>query len=156
MSSRTQPGSVLFVCNLNSVRSPMAEALMKSICGKRIYVDSAGLAPTERDPFVLEVLNEIGVDMAADRPMSVEDIGIGSFDLVICLTEEARERISAELRGEAVEIEFWPTIDPFAAGERGSREQKLHAYRQLREELRRMISGRFAGGEKARTGGAER
>lgn len=154
MSARTSPGSVLFVCNLNSVRSPMAEALAKAICGKRIYVDSAGLEPRERDPFVLEVMKEIGVDMAEDRPMNVEDIGVASFDLVVCLTFEARNRVAELARGQAVEIEYWPTIDPFAGGEDGTRQQRLHAYRQLREELRHMISDRLGETGKAPASGA--
>ena len=142
------PGSVLFVCNLNAVRSPMAEALAKSLYGKRIFIDSAGLEPHARDPFVINVMTEIGVDMAEDHPMDVEEINIGSFDLVICLTEEARARVAELTRGQAVDIDFWPTIDPFAGGEQGSREQKLDAYRRLRDDLRRRIEQRFGGAEK--------
>lgn len=150
------PGSVLFVCNLNAVRSPMAEALAKAICGKRIYFDSAGLEPRERDPFVLEVMNEIGVDMSEDHPQNVEEISVGSFDLVICLTYEARNRVAELTRGEAVEVEFWPTIDPFAHGEEGTRDQRLHAYRELREELRHMIANRFSAPEKGSASGGRR
>ncbi len=142
------PGSILFVCNLNAVRSPMAEALTKSLYGKRAYIDSAGLEPRERDPFVICVMSEIDVDMAEDHPMDVEEINIGSFDLVICLTEEARARVAELTRGQAVDVEFWPTIDPFAAGEQGSREQKLEAYRLLRDDLRRLIETRFGAAEK--------
>jgi protein-tyrosine-phosphatase len=142
------PGSVLFACNLNAVRSPMAEALTKSLYGKRIYVDSAGLEPAERDPFAISVMSEVGIDMTADRPLAIDAIDIGSFDLVICLTPEACGRATALARGQAVEIEFWPTLDPFAAGEMGTREQRLEAYRRLREELRRMIEERFGACEK--------
>jgi len=147
-ASEKLPGSVLFVCNLNAVRSPMAEALAKSLYGKRIFIDSAGLEPHPRDPFVINVMTEIGVDMAEDHPMDVEEINIGSFDLVICLTEEARARVVELTRGQAVDIDFWPTIDPFAGGEQGSREQKLEAYRHLRDDLRRRIEQRFGAAEK--------
>jgi protein-tyrosine-phosphatase len=146
--TKTLPGSVLFTCNLNAVRSPMAEALTKSLYGKRIFVDSAGLEPAERDPFAMSVMAEIGIDMTADRPLDIEAIDIGSFDLVICLTPESCARVTALTRGQAVDIEFWPTLDPFAAGESGSREQRLEAYRRLRDDLARMIRERFGAGEK--------
>jgi len=145
---KTPPGSVLFTCNLNAVRSPMAEALVKSLYGKRIFVESAGLEPAERDPFAITVMSEIGIDMATDRPLAIDATDIGSFDLVICLTPESRDRVVALARGQAVDVEFWPTLDPFAAGERGSREQRLEAYRRLRDELGRMIETRFGAREK--------
>lgn len=126
----------------------MAEALVKSAFGKRIFVDSAGLEPAERDPFAISVMSEIGIDMAADKPLAIDAIDIGSFDLVICLTPESCERVKALSRGQAVDVEFWPTLDPFAAGERGTREQRLEAYRRLRDELGRMIENRFGACEK--------
>ena len=140
--------SVLYVCNLNAVRSPMAEALTKSICGKSVYVDSAGLEPSERDGFAISVLKEIGIDMTEDLPLDLEEIDIGSFDVVICLTEEAYERVKERVKGQAVSVEFWPTRDPFAnAG--GSREQRLAAYRELRDDLRDKIERRFKSREKS-------
>lgn len=142
------PGSVLYVCNLNSVRSPMAEALTKSLYGKRIFIDSAGLEPRERDPFVVSVMAEAGIDMTEDRPLDIEAIDIGAFDLVICLTPEACKRVTELTRAQAVDIEFWPTLDPFAAGESGTREQRLEAYRRLRDELKALIEKRFAGAAK--------
>ncbi|MGB3808629.1 MAG: hypothetical protein WA943_00950 [Parvibaculum sp.] len=147
-ASKALPGSVLFTCNLNAVRSPMAEALMKTLFGKRIYVDSAGLEPSARDPFAISVMSEIGIDMSGDHPLDLEAIDIGSFDLVICLTPETCARVKDLTRGQAVDIEFWPTLDPFAAGERGSREQRLEAYRRLRDDLRDMLQRRFGACEK--------
>ena len=141
--------AVLFVCNLNAVRSPIAEALAKALYGKRLYVDSAGLEPSERDPFAMSVLQEIGIDMAEDAPLDLEEANVGSFDHVICLTPEAYARVQDLARGQAVNVELWETIDPFANGVQGNREQRLEAYRNLREELRRMIELRFGGGEKA-------
>ncbi|MES1991845.1 MAG: arsenate reductase ArsC [Pseudomonadota bacterium] len=141
--SKKPPGSVLFTCNLNSVRSPMAEALTKHLYGKRFYVDSAGLEPTERDPFVVSVMEEAGIDMTKDRPLAIDAVDIGSFDLVISLTPESCARVTELARAQAVEIEFWPTLDPFAAGEGGTREQRLTAYRRLRDDLRAMIVARF-------------
>ncbi len=148
-SVKPAQGSVLFVCNLNSVRSPMAEALTRALYGKTLYVESAGLEPTERDPFAMSVLNEVAIDMSKDQPLDLEEIDVGSFDHVVCLTPEALARVNELVRGQAVNVEYWQTIDPFSGGAQGSREQRLTAYRDLREELRRMIDLRFEGREKA-------
>lgn len=137
------PGSVLFTCNLNAVRSPMAEALTKHLYGKRFYVESAGLEPADRDPFVMEVMREIDIDMSEDKPLAIDAVDIGSFDLVIAMTPESCTRVTELAHAQAVEIEFWPTLDPFAAGEMGSREQRLVAYRRLRDDLRELIEARF-------------
>ena len=149
MAAKPAQGSVLFVCNLNAVRSPMAEALTRALFGKTVYADSAGLEPSERDPFVISVLHEVNIDMTEDHPLDVNEIDVGSFDHVICLTPEAHARVNELVKGQAVNVEYWPTIDPYAAGAQGSREQRLAAYRELREELRRMIERRFGGQEKA-------
>lgn len=146
-ASKKLPGSVLYVCNLNAVRSPMAEALTKSLYGDRVYIESAGLEPAERDPFAMTVMAEAGIDMVGDRPLHIDAVDIGSFDLVICLTTEAQAHVAELVRGQAVDIEFWPTIDPFAAGERGTREQRLEAYRKVRDELRLMIEEHFGARE---------
>lgn len=137
------PGSVLFTCNLNAVRSPMAEALTKHLYGARFFIDSAGLEPAERDQFAIAVMAEIGIDMSLDHPLAIDAVDIGSFDLVISLTPESCARATELAHAQAVDIEFWPTLDPFAAGEVGSREQRLMAYRRLRDELRALIIKRF-------------
>ena len=143
VKAKDLPGSVLYTCNLNAVRSPMAEALTKHLYGKRFFVESAGLEPSERDPFAMSVMEEIGIDMTKDHPLAIDAIDIGSFDLVISMTPESYERVQELARAQAVDIEFWPTRDPFAAGEVGSREQRLMAYRQLRDELRALLIKRF-------------
>ena len=137
------PGSVLYTCNLNAVRSPMAEALTKHLYGKRFFVESAGLEPAERDPFAMSVMKEIGVDMTQDHPLAIDAIDIGSFDLVISMTPESYARVQELAKAQAVDVEYWPTRDPFAAGEAGSRDQRLTAYRQLRDELRALLIKRF-------------
>ncbi|MFZ5667907.1 MAG: low molecular weight phosphatase family protein [Pseudomonadota bacterium] len=139
------PGAVLFACNFNRVRSPMAEALMKMLHGDRVFVDSVGLkreaGETEVDPFAVAVIDEIGGDLAGFRPKTFDDLEDGSFDLVVSLTPEAQHRAVELARGRAVDIEYWPTLDPTLA--EGSREQRLDAYRQVRDELVRRIRARF-------------
>ncbi|MBQ1542300.1 low molecular weight phosphatase family protein [Caulobacter sp. CCUG 60055] len=137
------PGAVLFACNFNRVRSPMAEAMMKLRFGDRVFVDSCGLKRDggEADPFVLAALDEVGVDLARHRSKTFDDLEDGSFDLVISLTPEAHHRAVELSRGRAAEIEYWPTLDPTLAS--GSREQMLDAYRQVRDGLQDRILGRF-------------
>jgi protein-tyrosine-phosphatase len=137
-----RPAAVLFACNLNRVRSPMAEGLMKLIYGVRIYVDSCGLKPTgELDPFAVAVMDEIGADISRHHAKSFDDLSASAFDLVVSLTPEAQHRAVEMTRGAAVEIEYWPMFDPTQAT--GSREAVLEVYRGVRDELRDRILARF-------------
>ncbi len=136
-----QPGSVLFACTLNTVRSPMAEAILKYLHGHRIYVDSVGVRRGEPDPFVVEVMDEIGIDLSRHVPKTFDELEDDFFDLVISLSPEAQHRAVELTRNSATEIEFWPTPDPTWA--EGSREQRLEAYRQVRDLLFRRIRQRF-------------
>ena len=140
--SGTLPGAVLFACNFNRVHSPMAEALTKLMYGNRIYVDSCGLKPGEGiDPFACAVIDELGADLSRHNTKSFDDLDEGAFDLVISLTPEAQHRAVEMARGRAVEIEYWPTLDPTLAS--GSRAAVLEAYRGVRDDLRARILARF-------------
>lgn len=135
------PSAVLFSCNFNAVRSPMAEALMKYLYGHIVYVDSVGVRKSPVDPMVIEVLDEIGIDVTKHKPKSFDDLEDTSFDLVITLTPQAQHRAMELTRTMAVDVEYWPTPDPTAAS--GSREQVLDAYRALRDWLMAKIKERF-------------
>jgi protein-tyrosine-phosphatase len=136
------PDAVLFACNLNAVRSPMAAALLRQRLGRRVFVDSCGLRPGEEvDPFAAAVMAEVGLELGAHRPKGFEQLEDDSFDLVISLTPEAQHRAVELARGRAVEIAYWPTMDPTLEG--GGREQRLEAYRAVRRELARRIAERF-------------
>jgi protein-tyrosine-phosphatase len=151
------PGAVLFACNLNQVRSPMAEALLKRLVGDRVYVDSCGLrlpAMTHDDardedvdagvdPFVRAVMAELGCDVARHRPKTFDELEDSSFDLVVSLTPEAQHRAVELARGRAADIEYWPTFDPTLID--GSREARLEAYRAVRDALADRIAKRFGG-----------
>jgi len=134
------PGAVLFACNFNRVRSPMAEAVAKRILGDRVYVDSCGLKPDVdaegADPFVQAVMAEQGFDLEGHRPKTFDDLTDDSFDLVISLTPEAQHRAVEMTRHRAAEIEY-PTL----AG--GPRENRLAAYREVRDALAQRIRERF-------------
>ena len=135
------PSSVLFACTLNSVRSPMAAAIMKHLFGKFVYVESAGVRAGALDPLAVEAMEEIGVEIGKHTPRTFEDLADGSFDLVITLSPEAQHRAMELTRTSAVGVEYWPTIDPTIF--EGSREQRLAAYRTVRDELQSRIARRF-------------
>lgn len=128
--------SVLFACNFNAIRSPMAEALARHHFGKSIYVQSAGVRQGERDPFVVAALDEIGIDGSKHKPRTLADLeeweGL-NFDLIVTLSPEAHHAALDLTRTIAAEVEYWPTADPTIVI--GSREQMLDAYRDLRDGL---------------------
>ena len=137
-----QPGAVLFSCNFNKVRSPMAEALMKLHFGTQVYVDSCGVVPEpELDPFVTLVMDEIGADLSHHRPKRFADLLDGSFDLVVSFTPQAQHHAIEMSRGRAVDIEYWRVSDPTLT--EGSREAMLDAYRRTRDEIEAKIIERF-------------
>jgi protein-tyrosine-phosphatase len=150
------PGAVLFACNFNQVRSPMAEVLLKQLVGTAIFVDSCGLkrapplneddeeGPARADPFAQAVMGELGYDLSAHRTKTFNDLDDQSFDLVISLTPEAQHRSVELARGRAADIEYWPIHDPTLT--EGSREVRLAAYRQVRDALARRIAERFGDG----------
>ena len=135
------PGAVLFACTLNSVRSPMAAALMRHLYGRFVYIDSVGARPGELDPFAVEVMDEMGIEIGRHRPKCFEDLEDASFDLIVTLSPEAHHKAMELTRTMAVEVEYWPTLDATAV--EGSRSQRLDAYRGVRDELMRHIERRF-------------
>jgi protein-tyrosine-phosphatase len=142
MSSLRLPGAVLFACNLNKVRSPMAAALMRRRHGASVHVDSCGLKPADSvDSFAVAALDELGIDISGHVPKGFDALDDHSFDLVVSLTPEAQHRAVELARGRALEMEYWPILDPTLAC--GSREQQLEAYRRARDDLDRRLSERF-------------
>lgn len=135
------PASVLFACNLNAIRSPIAEGIAKHYFGHRIYFDSIGVRAGEINPFAVAVLDEIGIDISRHVPKSFEDLQDTSYDLVISLTPEAQHQAVELTRTMSCELEYWPTADPSIVT--GSRDRILDAFRKLRDTLEKKISERF-------------
>jgi protein-tyrosine-phosphatase len=142
--ARTNPQAVLFACGLNSVRSPMAAALLKQMLGGALYVASAGVRKGELDPFAQAAMEEIGVDIHGHGPITFEELedteGL-NFDLIVTLSPEAHHKALDLTRTSAAEVEYWPTADPTII--EGSREQRLDAYRAVRDHLMEKIRERF-------------
>ncbi len=135
------PGAVLFCCTMNSVRSPMAEGLLKHLLGHKIYVDSAGVRSTDIDGFAVAVMEEIGINLSRHRAKTFDDLEDSYYDLIISLSPEAQHRAVEMTRTMACDVEFWNTFDPSLI--EGSREIRLQAYRQVRDQLRQRIMERF-------------
>lgn len=137
------PGSVLFVCGMNAIRSPMAEHLLRRKFGQKVFTQSAGIHAGDPDPFMVAVMAEAGIDMSSHAPVMLDDLGDSYFDLIVTLSPEAHHR-AMELAGtQAVDVEYWPTMDPSTVA--GKREQVMEAYRQTRDMLDARIAQRFAG-----------
>jgi len=138
-----RPQAVLFVCGMNAVRSPMAAALFKHYFG-RTYVGSAGVRKGELDPFAVAAMEELGLDIRKHKPHTFEELeeweGL-NFDLIVTLAPEAHHKALELTRTLAAEVEYWPTPDPTVT--EGSREQRLEAYRAVRDQLARRIRQRF-------------
>ncbi len=141
---RSRPQAVLFACGMNAVRSPMAAALFRKLMGQTAYVSSAGVRKGELDPFAVAVLDEIGIDISKHRPMTFEELdeweGL-NFDLIVTLSPPAHHKALELTRTLAADVEYWRIPDPTAV--EGSREQRLDAYRAVRDLLMAAIKSRF-------------
>ncbi len=137
------PHSVLFMCNFNAVRSPMAEALTKYLCGHQIFTDSVGIRAEDdsANPFAIAVMDEIGLDLADHKPKRFEDLMDSSFDLVVTLSPEAQHKAIDLTRTLDCQVEYWPTLDPTAV--LGNRENIIAAFRQTRNMITDRIKRRF-------------
>lgn len=125
---------------MNAVRSPMAAALMRHLA-RDIYIESAGVRAGDLDPLAVAAMEEIGLEIAQHKPRCFEDLEDGSFDLVITLSPEAQHKAMELTRTAATQVEYWPTMDPTAV--EGSREQRLLAYRAVRDQLLDRLKQRF-------------
>lgn len=136
------PGAVLFACTMNSIRSPMAESILKHLHGHRIYVDSAGVRDGEIDGFAIAVMDEIGIDLSRHNSKTFDDLEDESYDLIISLSPEAQHKAIDMTHYLDCEVEFWNTFDPSLV-ESEDREARLEVFRQVRDQLMDRIKTRF-------------
>jgi len=144
-AARARPQAVLFLCGHNQVRSPIAAAFAKHLLGGSLYFASAGVLRGEQDPFVTAVMDEVGIDLSKHKAITLDQIeeyeGL-NFDLVVTLSPEAHHKALDLTRRLPFEVEYWPIPDPTVV--EGSREQRLDAYRAVRDDLLKRIKTRFA------------
>ena len=137
----TLPSSVLFACTMNSVRSVMAEGILKKLCGERIYIDSVGKQAGDKNGYMIEVMLEIGIDLSNHRSKTFVSLDDTSFDMIISLSPEAHHAAVELTRWMSCELIYWPTFDPDAI--RGRRETRLVGFRQIRDDLIGKIETKF-------------
>ena len=144
------PQSVLFCCDHNSVRSPMAEGMMKKLYGTECYIQSAGVkSDLEIDGFSIAVCQELGVELSRHRSRSFDEIenwgdDLSSFDLVIALSPASQRRALELTRFYSLEVEYWPILDPTGLGD--DRETRLTRYREARDQIIGRLQGRWGQG----------
>ena len=133
------PQSILFCCDHNAVRSPMAEGIMKKLYGTSTYVQSVGVInDLEIDGFSIAVCDEIGVELSRHRSRSFDEMerwgdDLSSFDLIVALSPASQRRALELTRLFHLTVEYWPILDPTGIGE--TREMKLVSYRQTRDQI---------------------
>jgi protein-tyrosine-phosphatase len=142
----SRPKAVLFACGMNAVRSPIAAGLFQQMFGASMVVGSAGVQKGELDPFAVAAMDEIGIDIARHKPTTFEELdelGELNFDMIVTLSPPAHHKALDLIRTHPAQVEYWPTVDP--TGIEGSREQRLNAYRELRDQLMARMQERFGG-----------
>ncbi|MEO0487565.1 MAG: low molecular weight phosphatase family protein [Pseudomonadota bacterium] len=141
------PQSVLFCCDHNAVRSPMAEGIMKKLFGTETYVQSAGVYnDLEIDGFSIAVCQELGVELSRHRSRSFDEMeewgdDLSSFDIIIALSPASQRRALELTRYFSLDVEYWPILDPTGLGE--TREAKLASYRQARDQIMARLNGKW-------------
>ena len=141
------PQSILFCCDHNAVRSPMAEGLMKKFYGSETYVQSAGvLGDMDVDGFAIAVCAEMEIELARHKSRSfaqMQRLGdeLSSFDLIVALSPVSQIEAAEITRFYSLQVEYWPIMDPTGNGE--GREHKLIAYRQARDQIIEKLTEQF-------------
>lgn len=141
------PQSVLFCCDHNAVRSPMAEGIMKKLYGTDVYVQSAGVkGDMDIDGFAIAVCDEVGVELARHRTRSFDEMqewgdDLSSFDLVVALSPASQRHALDLTRLYHLDVVYWPIMDPTGLVE--GREAKLDAYRQTRDQITEQVKARW-------------
>lgn len=143
------PQSILFCCDHNAVRSPMAEGMMKKFYGHSTYVQSAGVhSEMEIDGFSIAVCDELGIELSRHRSRSFDEMeewgdDLSSFDLIVALSPASQRRALELTRVYHLDVQYWPILDPTGLGE--TREAKLDAYRQARDQIKGHILEKWGG-----------
>lgn len=145
--TREVPQSVLFCCDHNAVRSPMAEGLMKKLYGQQCYVQSVGVKnDMEIDGFAVSVCKEVGVELDRHRSRSFDEMeqwgdDISSYDLIIALSPASQRRALELTRYFHLDVDYWPILDPTGLGE--TRDAKLVQYRAARDQITQRLTDTF-------------
>jgi arsenate reductase (thioredoxin) len=134
----SRPLHVLFLCVANSARSQMAEGIARSLARAGTRISSAGSQPSQLNPLAIRVLDEIGIDLRGQFSKSVDSIDPAGVDVVVTL---CAEEVCPVFLGNARRF-HWGLLDPAHAG--ATEQERLQAFRDVRDELRRRLAVVFA------------
>ena len=137
-NSAGRVSAILFACNINAVRSAMAEAMIKNAFRGEVFVDSCGVNPGIQDGFATAVMEEIGLDMSSHKPKSFDDLDSGFYDVIISFSPEAHLAAEALTQNMDCTTLYWPVDN--LANLTGSREEMLRVYRHVRDDIRGKLS----------------
>jgi len=126
---------VLVLCTGNSARSQMGEGLFREAGGDSYEVSSAGTKPSRVRPEAIAVMHEIGIDISGNRSKSVDEFAGQAFDFVVTVCDSARDHCPV-FPGATQRI-HWSLEDPAAV--QGTEEERLAAFRQIRDQLRERV-----------------
>ena len=140
MAPEAAPHSILFVCYLNSIRSPMAEGLMRKFY-PHVESQSCGMAAGDLDELMVAIMREKGIDMSEHIAQTLGDVAEQDIELVIAFTEAAGEAAKAAFDGTDTVIEVWPVPDP----SQGSLDVRaiMNNYRAIRDNIEIRLKRRF-------------
>ena len=124
--------SILFLCVANSARSQMAEGLARDLFGDAVRVQSAGSKPSRVNPYAVEAMAELGIDIRTHRSKSVQSIDPKTVDLVITL---CAEELCPAFLSSAPQL-HWPLQDPDRKNEDLNDEERLSHFREARSQIR--------------------
>jgi arsenate reductase (thioredoxin) len=133
---------VLFLCTGNSARSQMAEGLLRHLAGDKFEAMSAGTKPVGLNPLAVRAMRERGIDISSQRSKHVAEFEGHAIQFVITVCDNARE--ACPLFPGAIVSLHWGLPDPAAVS--GADEQKLEAFRRVRDEVEARIKSELLGG----------
>src|SRR3990170_6882272 len=136
--------TVLFLCKHNSARSQMAEAFLNRLCGDKFKAESAGITPTQINPYVARVMAEIGISLVGHRSKSVTEFHGRTFNYVVTVCDLTREECPF-FPGEIEMNKSFPDSSSFG----GTEEEILTKVRETRDEIKEWIDKTFCKEETA-------
>jgi arsenate reductase len=143
----------LFLCTHNSARSQMAEGLLRATYGGWYEVYSAGVEATRVDPRAIEIMQEIDIDISSQRSKKAREFQDIVFDVAVTVCDRAKQACpicSMPLEVPASKDDDSPrarkvihkSFDDPASAE-GSKEEQLHVFRRVRDDIKGWITETF-------------
>ena len=132
--------SILFLCVASSARSQMAEGLARQRFGNRVRVQSAGSHPSRVNPYAIEVMREVGVDLSSHHSKSVDSIEVDTVGIVVTL---CAEEVCPVFLGHVQRL-HWPIADPASNDPSLSHDELLARFRTARDQIAELLTGHGA------------